>query len=217
MEIDPNITTMGAAYLSGNIQQESSWNGMRSWGQVLGDGTSRNGGLVSWASWEDDPARLGKIEEHYGKKIDEITEHEQLKWMIKELKTSYPGAYKIFTSEDSSVEDLKKASKWYWGYRDVGERFNYADSIYKQLQNVETESPDAEKGAILPSTEISMKSHQVQQGSTVVDEIEDYEPPQPIVYLTNSNVSTKPLVIIKKKSSMNDFVEQYRFMSLGAA
>ena len=74
-----------------------------------------------------------------------------------------------------------------------------------------------EKGAILPASDIAMKSHQVQQGSAVVDEIEDQEAPQPIVYLTNSNVSTKPLVIIKKKSSMDDFVEQYRFMSLGAA
>ena len=82
---------------------------------------------------------------------------------------------------------------------------------------VSLETPNAEKGAILPASDIAMKSHQVQQSSVVVDEIEDQEAPQPIVYLTNSNVSTKPLVIIKKKSSMNDFVEQYRFMSLGAA
>ena len=214
MNIDSNITPMGAAYLSGNIQQESSWNGMRSWGQVLGDGTSRNGGLVSWASWEDDPARLGKIEEHYGKKIDEITEHEQLKWMIKELKQSYPGAYKIFTSEKSTIADLKKASKWYWGYGHEGERFNYADSIYKQLQNAQ---PDAEKGAVLPSTDVSMKSHQVQESSAIVDEIEDYEVPQPIVYLTNSEISVDPLIMVKSKSRTQDFVEQYRFMSLGAA
>ena len=214
MNIDSNITPMGAAYLSGNIQQESSWNGMRSWGQELGDGTSRNGGLVSWASWEDDPARLGKIEEHYGKKIDEITEHEQLKWMIKELKQSYPGAYKIFTSEKSTIADLKKASKWYWGYGHEGERFNYADSIYKQLQNAQ---PDAEKGALLPSTDVSMKSHQVQESSAIVDEIEDYEVPQPIVYLTNSEISVDPLIMVKSKSRTQDFVEQYRFMSLGAA
>ena len=45
------IPAKGAAYLAGNIQQESGWNGMRDWGQVMGDGTSRNGGLVSWASW----------------------------------------------------------------------------------------------------------------------------------------------------------------------
>ena len=50
------VPAKGAAYLAGNIMQESSWNGQRSWGEVAGDGTSRNGGLVSWASWSDDPA-----------------------------------------------------------------------------------------------------------------------------------------------------------------
>ena len=97
--------------------------------------------------------------------------------------------------------------------------FEQMKPIFEKIRSsgVSAETPDAEKGAILPAADISMKSHQVQQGSAVVDEIEDYEPPQPIVYLTNSNVSTKPLVIIKKKSSMDDFVEQYRFMSLGAA
>ena len=97
--------------------------------------------------------------------------------------------------------------------------FEQMKPIFEKIKSsgVSPETPDAEKGAILPSTDISMKSHQVQEGSAVVDEIEDQEPPQPIVYLTNSNVSTKPLVIIKKKSNMNDFVEQYRFMSLGAA
>ena len=32
----------------------------------------------------------------------------------------------------------------------------------------------AEKGAILPSNDVSIKSHQVQKSSSVVDEIEDY-------------------------------------------
>ena len=219
MDIDSNITEKGAAYLAGNIQQESGWDGMRSWGQVLGDGTSRNGGLVSWASWSDDPARLGKIEDHYGKKIDEITEREQLVWMIKEMKQDYPSAYSVFTNPKATVEDLKKASMSYWGYGEEGSRFRYAEKIHQEMlrQQFNQQKEDAEKGAILPSTDVSIKSHQVQQSSAVVDEIEDQEAPQPIVYLTNSNVSTKPLVIIKKKSSTNDLVEQYRFMSLGAA
>ena len=219
MDIDSNITEKGAAYLAGNIQQESGWDGMRSWGQVLGDGTSRNGGLVSWASWSDDPARLGKIEDHYGKKIDEITEREQLVWMIKEMKQDYPSAYSVFTNPKATDEDLKKASYTYWGYGEEGSRFRYGEKIYQEMlrQQFNQQKEGAEKGAILPSSDVSIKSHQVQQSSAVVDEIEDQEAPQPIVYLTNSNVSTKPLVIIKKKSNMNDFVEQYRFMSLGAA
>ena len=219
MDIDSNITEKGAAYLAGNIQQESGWDGMRSWGQVLGDGTSRNGGLVSWASWEGDSARLGKIEEHYGKKIDEITEREQLVWMLKEMKQDYPSAYSVFTNPKATDEDLKKASMTYWGYGEEGSRFRYAEKIHQEMlrQQFNQQKEGAEKGAILPSTEISVKSHQIQDSSTVVDEIEDAEPPQPIVYLTNSEISTNPLVMVKKSSKSKDFVEQYRFMSLGVA
>ena len=53
----------GAAYLAGNIQQESGWNGMRSWGGVFNpttgayDGTSCRA-VWFWASWANDPARL---------------------------------------------------------------------------------------------------------------------------------------------------------------
>ena len=97
--------------------------------------------------------------------------------------------------------------------------FEQMKPIFEKIKSsgVSPETPDAEKGAILPSTDISMKSHQVQQSSSIVDEIEDQEPPQPIVYLTNNNIATSPVVITKKSSNMNDFVQQYRFMSLGAA
>ena len=219
MDIDPNITEKGAAYIAGNIQQESGWDGMRSWGEVLGDGTARNGGLVSWASWSDDPARLGAIEDHYGKKIDEISEREQLVWMIKEMKQSYPSAYTAFTNPKATDEDLKKASMTYWGYGHEGSRFRYAEKIYQEMLRVQfnEQKESAEKGAILPSSDVSIKSHQIQDSSTVVDEIEDYEQPQPIVYLTNSEISTNPLVMVKKSSKSKDFVEQYRFMSLGVA
>ena len=97
--------------------------------------------------------------------------------------------------------------------------FEQMKPIFEKIKSsgVSPETPSAEKGAILSSNDVSMKSHQIQQSSAVVDEIEDQVPPQPIVYLSNNNISTKPLVIVKKKSNMNDFVEQYRFMSLGAA
>ena len=82
----------GAAYLAANIQQESGWNGRRSWGAVFNpstgqsDGTSRNGGLVSWASWTDDPARLGNIENWLGKPIEQATHAEQIAAMTWEMK-----------------------------------------------------------------------------------------------------------------------------------
>ena len=60
--------TRGSAYITSAISHESSWNGMREWGQVAGDGTNRNGGLISWASWHNNSARLGAIEKHFGRK-----------------------------------------------------------------------------------------------------------------------------------------------------
>ena len=62
----------GAAYIASAIDHESAWNGMREWGQVAGDGTNRNGGLISWASWSNDSARLGAIERYFGKPISQI-------------------------------------------------------------------------------------------------------------------------------------------------
>ena len=220
MSIDPNITEKGAAYLAGNIQQESGWDGMRSWGQVLGDGTSRNGGLVSWASWSDDPARLGKIEDHYGKTIDKITEHQQLQWMLQEMKQDYPSAYTAFTNPKATDEDLKAASYAYWGYGEEGSRFRYGEKIYQEMlreQFNQQKEEGAEKGAIVAPSNVSVKSHQINESSAAIDEIDDQEPAQPIVYLTNNTISTTPLVMVKGKKGSDDFITKYRFMSLGAA
>ena len=62
-----------------------------------------------------------------------------------------------------------------------------------------------------------MKAQQVQHASAAIDEIEDQEPAQPIVYLTNMEVSSTPLVIPKSSSRKDDFVTRYRFMSLGVS
>ncbi len=128
------VPDKGAAYLAGNIQQESSWNGQRDWGQVMGDGTSRNGGLVSWASWSDDPARLGKIEKYLGKNIKEASDGEQINAMLWEMKNDYPGTYKVFMDPNSSDQQLEKASYQYWGYGEVGERYHYAQQALQHLQ-----------------------------------------------------------------------------------
>lgn len=128
------VPTRGAAYLAGNIQQESSWNGQRDWGQVLGDGTSRNGGLVSWASWANDPARLGKIEGYLGKNIKEASDGEQINAMLWEMKKDYPGAYKVFMDPNATDAQLKQASKDYWGYGEEGQRYDYAQQALQHLQ-----------------------------------------------------------------------------------
>jgi hypothetical protein len=119
----------GAAYLSGNIQQESTWHGTRQWGQVAGDASNRNGGLVSWASFPGDAARLGAIERHFGKPIAQIPESDQLNYMVKEMKKRNPWAYRVFMNPNASVGDLKRASYQYWGFRDEGSRYDYAERL----------------------------------------------------------------------------------------
>lgn len=116
----------GAAYLAANIQQESGWNGMRDWGGVYNpttgqmDGTSRNGGLVSWASWKNNPARLGKIEAYLGKDISKATHSEQLSAMMWEMQTSYKDAYRVFMNPNATDAQLRRASYRYWGYGHEG-------------------------------------------------------------------------------------------------
>ena len=73
------------------------------------------------------------------------------------------------------------------------------------------------KRQILPPSNVTTKSQQVQHASAAIDEIEDQAPAQPIVYLTNMEVSSTPLVMPKSSSRNDDFVSRYRFMSLGAA
>ena len=108
--------TRGAAYITSAISHESSWNGMREWPEVAGDGTNRNGGLISWASWHNNSARLGAIERHFGRTISQISETDQLQYMKHEMKTRYPKAYRIFTSPNASSADLQWAVSAYWGF-----------------------------------------------------------------------------------------------------
>ena len=132
--MEAGVPKRGAAYLAGNIQQESSWNGQRDWGEVMNDGTSRNGGLVSWASWSDDPARLGRIERHLGKNISQASDGEQISAMLWEMKKHYPNAHATFMSPNASASELRAASKAYWGYGEEGSRYAYAQQILEQMQ-----------------------------------------------------------------------------------
>ena len=106
----------GAAYLTSAIDHESAWRGDREWGQVAGDGTNRNGGLISWASWSGKPARLGKIERHYGTSIANIGETQQLEYMKLEMQKDYSAAYRVFMNPNASSADLQWAVSAYWGF-----------------------------------------------------------------------------------------------------
>lgn len=123
--------TRGAAYITSAISHESSWHGMREWPEVAGDGTNRNGGLISWASWHNNSARLGAIERHFGRSISQINETDQLQYMKHEMKTRYPKAYRIFTNPSASSADLRWAVSNYWGFdpKYTGNRWVDAEAL----------------------------------------------------------------------------------------
>lgn len=131
------VPSRGAAYLTSAISHESSWNGMRQWGEVPtpegGDGTNRNGGLVSWASWHNDSARLGAIERHFGRNISKITEKDQLDYMLNvEMKRAAYSKYRrVFMNPNASSADLRWAVSGYWGFdpRFTGNRWVDAEAL----------------------------------------------------------------------------------------
>ena len=119
----------GAAWLSGNIEQESTWDGQRKpW--ILDDGAGTNKGLVSW-----NRDRITAAETYLGRPIEQSTNAEQLDYMIHELSTVpyYRKAYEIFMNPWSSDRDLKRASIIFWGYGDEGSRYQYAQDTFNQL------------------------------------------------------------------------------------
>ena len=125
-----DFPTRGAAYLAGNIMQESSWNGQRSWGEVQGDGSDRNGGLVSWMDGvAHNNFRLTKIEEYLGKPIAQASTAEQLQAMKWEMQRDYKEAYRIFMNPNATDVQLRRASRLYWGYGHEGRRYEYAQSL----------------------------------------------------------------------------------------
>ena len=126
--------TRGAAYITSAISHESSWHGMREWPQVMGDGTNRNGGLISWASWHNNSARLGAIERHFDRPISQISETDQLSYMKHEMITRYPKAYRIFTNPSASSADLRWAVSNYWGFdpKYTGDRWVDAEALIKR-------------------------------------------------------------------------------------
>ena len=108
----------GGAYLAANLNAENGEVGEK--------------GLISWAPWHNTDARVAAIEKHFGKSVDQITEAEQVSYILVEMEKNYPEAYRIFKNPRSSKADLRKASALYFGYEDPGIRYNYADSLIKQ-------------------------------------------------------------------------------------
>ena len=125
----------GASYLSSAIKHESAWDGNRKkWRvNVPGDDSTANGGLLSWAAFPGNSARLGRIEAYFGKPVEQVSEMEQLKYILHELKNSYPKQYRVFTNANANPLDLQEATWQYikWNKKYTGDRWTDADALIR--------------------------------------------------------------------------------------
>ena len=69
----------------------------------------------------------------------------------------------------------------------------------------------------LPPIATSIKSHNINEMSSYMEDLEEPSAEQPIVILNNIEASSSTMVFVKKGSSESTLIEQYRFMSLGQA
>ena len=131
----------GAAYLSSAIKHESSWDGNRKkWRvNVPGDDSTANGGLLSWAAFPGNSARLGRIEAYFGKPVEQVSEIEQLKYILHELNSNsdYRKSLRIFKNENASHEDLRFATWNYirWNKKYTGDRWTDAEALIRWGSN----------------------------------------------------------------------------------
>tara|TARA_R100000697_G_scaffold113055_1_gene131068 strand:- start:5283 stop:7931 length:2649 start_codon:yes stop_codon:yes gene_type:complete len=128
------VPPRAAATMSGSIEQESTWQGQRNWGEVQNDGSVKNYGLLSWAEFQGDRTRVARIEGYLGKEIDQASDEEQLAAILREMKEVYPATYQVIMDPNSSQPELNKAMKDYVGYGIAGNRYRFTNRIYSQIK-----------------------------------------------------------------------------------
>ena len=121
-----------AAYLAGNIMQESGWrSGAResaSSARQFGYNPEEAGvGLVQWSF-----GRRRKMLDKFGGQLPDV--QQQLGYMIDEMKNEYSDAYKTFMNPNATDDELKQASRRYWGYGKEGGRYQYAQQALRHLE-----------------------------------------------------------------------------------
>jgi hypothetical protein len=133
-----NLPVRGAAWLAGNIQQESSWNANRPY-WTLDDGAGQNGGLVSW-----NQGRLAAAEKFFGKPLTQVPSNQQLDFMLNEMRTNprYQEAWRIFNNPRATETQLLRASYIYWGYGEEGNRAQYARQTEQALRSRSNRQPN---------------------------------------------------------------------------
>lgn len=93
----------GAGFLAANFEANNKLN------------QRGQNGVISYAPWQNSPSRLVAIEKHFGKKASEITNAEQLSYMIKEMKEQFPDVYRVFMNPNATNSALIAASAQYFG------------------------------------------------------------------------------------------------------
>lgn len=126
MLMQMGVPAKGAAWLAGNIQTESTWNGQQ---KPWDDGGALAGGLVSWRA-----GRLTNAQRALGGDITKASTDAQLRYMLQEMKTRYPAAYATFMNPRATDRMLMEASRNYWGWGVQGSRFENAVQIESALQ-----------------------------------------------------------------------------------
>lgn len=161
----------GAAYLAGNIQQESSWDGQQEpWDDVGAEAA----GLPSWRG-----ERLAKIEAILGKDVEQATNIEQVRAIKLELARDYNqrdprygvNPNQVFNNPYATERQLIAASKAYWGYGEEGSRYGIANGVYKMISNPMSRTPAAnivrgKQGYIGTNNVIDLK-YPLENGQTV--------------------------------------------------
>ena len=134
----------GAAYIAGNIQQESGWKAQRKpW--VLNDGAGTNKGLISW-----NRSRIVAAEKFLGKPLETATASEQIDWIKEEMKQY--GVLSTFMNPNASDQQLKDASYKYIVWGDEGSRWKYSQTAYEYLQKEGAKPSTPPKPTVTPQT-----------------------------------------------------------------
>jgi len=102
---DGGLPWRGSAYLAANIESLTGWN------FNLDDK-----GQLSVVPWMESPARVKNLEAAFGKSMDQITNREQLNYMLVEMKRDYPESYRVFMDPQASHLALTKATYNYFGF-----------------------------------------------------------------------------------------------------
>ena len=102
----------GAAFLSSGIKHESAWDGNRKkWTvNVPGDDSVANGGVISWAAFPGNSARLGRVEAYFGKAINKLVKWSNSSMCFMNLKILIQSLIVFSMNENASTEDLKFAT-----------------------------------------------------------------------------------------------------------